>query len=530
MDQLSQRVGLRETSKRALIQIVNPFMDFEQPKAGWFDTNESSSVVQCVKFSQVISAPVITGFTGNWDCNIFTTPLTNPTTFLTPASLANGLLAYSPPPNGAPVGGVVVVTAASGQALNLSAASRAPAPPNVGSATVQSALLSPTVDQLANAVGYLSGTSRVIGMGFEVHNTTSPLNIQGAVAVYKQPQPVFLDRLDVGLMAVGTLAQLVAPTLTAVFQGESTTFLLNDGPATLADAMLLPGSRQWEAKDGCMVVPTLASTEIPVQQLRNANVFFRDTNGNQTVNTIALGGAPTTGFTGCFVNPLFPVVTFAVPSVQIKLTQPLLHINNFNTSGAFFTGLSNSTTLVINTVYYIERFPTVSDKDLIVLAEPSPPYDSVAFDLYPILTQFMPPGCQVKDNADGDWFFEAVQSVAEFLKPALGFLPGPLGTLAGPFAGAVSSWAGNKLIERNKPGAADARLQLVAAQQAQQPVVVVQAAKKSVPKQGGLAKPKGLSKAIWAVATPKEKEVIVRRSVNGVLFLPNRLAAMNVAK
>jgi len=105
-----------------------------------------------------------------------------------------------------------------------------------------------------------------------------------------------------------------------------------------------------------------------------------------------------------------------------------------------------------------------------------------------------------------------------------------LGTLAGPFAGAVSSWAGNKLIERNKPGAADARLQLVAAQQAQQPVVVVQAAKKSVPKQGGLAKPKGLSKAIWAVATPKEKEVIVRRSVNGVLFLPNRLAAMNVAK
>jgi len=54
-------------------------------------------------------------------------------------------------------------------------------------------------------------------------------------------------------------------------------------------------------------------------------------------------------------------------------------------SGVYFTGLSGATTLTVDYIVYIERFPTQDDLDLIVSAKRSPEYDIRALELILLL-------------------------------------------------------------------------------------------------------------------------------------------------
>jgi len=83
-----------------------------------------------------------------------------------------------------------------------------------------------------------------------------------------------------------------------------------------------------------------------------------------------------------------------------------------------FTGLSNSTTLTINYIVYIERFPTQDDLDLIVTAKRSPEYDVRAQEAYSIIAQSLPVAVPFNENGLGDWFKSAVNMAASIL-PAI---------------------------------------------------------------------------------------------------------------
>lgn len=447
-EQIKAAAGLSEQAANALMQLINPFADFEIPKTGYFDTNESSSVVQCVKFSQTYGVPAGVAANAAWDCHIATTPFINiqSKNVTNIAFSAGGFLGFQGAAGTNRMGGVTVFRGPTGQALNFT---------ELGAGCEYTANgLCPEINQVgALTNGFLDGNARVIGMGLEVHNTTPMLTVGGAIAVYRQPQPVWLDR--VAQKSLFVAGPTLAPNSCAD-AGTVETAGMYDLPANLAEAMLLNGSRQWEAKDGCMLVPTLNDVNIPVQKSSNVlPVVYGD---DVLVDLTNISGAanPLTGYRAAVPYSVTPSViasTNPAPATSFFADTPITHVANFNTAGAYFTGLPYSTTLTVNTIYYIERFPSPKDQNLVVLATASQPFSSAAMNLYPEFLRHLPVGVKVGDNADGDWFFEAVKSVADFLKPALaasGALHPALGVAAPAMGQAMSTWADAKLKERNK--------------------------------------------------------------------------------
>jgi hypothetical protein len=434
---MESMAGLTPSGRSALIQAANPFSDFEFDRAGFWDSNEAASVVQCIKSSTVVTS---TG-PGNWDCHIATLPLCGHQSYSNYTD--SGVLAGSGMlitqsgilPQGT-LGPINVLTGASGSNLSLVDTTSA-----VVSAADQVSLGSAS----DIAASFLDGTSRVIGMGFEVHNTTAEIYKQGSVAVYKQPQNHFLDRESrQEILAFGGLPYL-APASIEV-SGSLSNYTLKDIPGTLSDVLKLSGSRQWTAAEGCMVIPTFISEDIqPTRREAIKPVVVGSETFQVTLNTPA-GPAPYAVY-HAGAAAVGGVVANHVGGVLNRgsVTNFRNKFMNYNTSGAFFTGLSKETSLTLNAIYYIERFPTPAESDLVVIAQPSPSPDPVARMLYAEMMRTMPPGVKVADNADGDWFYELVSGAAKFLQPAL-MAAGPLGVAGSALASGADAWAQSKLL------------------------------------------------------------------------------------
>jgi len=118
-------------------------------------------------------------------------------------------------------------------------------------------------------------------------------------------------------------------------------------------------------------------------------------------------------------------------------------LTDFNIAGAYFSGLSNSTTLTVNIIHYFERFPSIdipSDVNLVVLAKPSCRYDPKALELYSAVIRHMPVGVPQRFNGLGDWFREAVQTAKDIVSPVLSAIPHPIAMMG---AGVLNGIAGN---------------------------------------------------------------------------------------
>jgi len=148
-----------------------------------------------------------------------------------------------------------------------------------------------------------------------------------------------------------------------------------------------------------------------------------------------------TGATGPNIPPTSPTNAFVwIGSDGVLPTK-------FNHSGAYFTGLSYTTTLQLNAIFYIERFPSQQDADLVVLAKHSCRLDCAALDLYSEVIRAMPVGVPQRMNGLGEWFADAVSSAADFVSPVLSAIPTPftqgLGSIV-KSAGSVAKSLGSK--------------------------------------------------------------------------------------
>jgi len=123
-------------------------------------------------------------------------------------------------------------------------------------------------------------------------------------------------------------------------------------------------------------------------------------------------------------------------------------MTKFNHFGAYFSGLSAATTLQVNTIYIVERFPTAQETDLVVLAKPSCRADHAAIELYSEVSRMMPVGVPQRMNGLGEWFSDAVSAASDFLSPALSAIPHPYAQMAGAAlktgAGIVAKLTGGK--------------------------------------------------------------------------------------
>ncbi len=380
---------------------------------GYPDANTSKTLFQEVTMSKQISVPA--NVTGNYDAHIYTLPeLHTPP----PGSTLNLALDFNQygigtapgtysmlPSANYPIAPVCVVTG----------------PTGVKTAYDGSASLLPTMTTF-DFSPYFDGQKRVLYLAFEVHDTTAELYKQGTCTVYRHPQVNNVSELGT-YYGANTVATGV------------TTYVSRSPPADLQTALLLPGSRQWEASEGCYCVATFDDRQMDLC----GSVF----GGRAFTYGDFVSGAPTRGFGHVSIADALGNFT------QLRSWKPI----PFHTSGAYFTGLNQNSTLTVTVKIGLEVAPTPENPQLVVLAKPSPDYDPVAIELYKHASQLLPPGCRVGDNASGD-FWDNVLVALETAAPFLGrMLPFPGGAAVGQ-ALSMGIHAGRK--KRNKKGGSEA--------------------------------------------------------------------------
>lgn len=413
--------GISDRGKKWLIQAIDPYHDEAITPTGYPDANIAGSIVQVVKTSINVSAPA--GVAGNWDAHVFNLPHCCSKTYTNKASglnssydpLTNSLEVhgYSDLTKPTSVGGVVVIAGDPADATS----------PFANDALNMTGYLFGSTTSTARSItslpldkaDYFGGNARVVAMGFEVVNTTSDLNRQGTVTTYRQPYSRDSD------------LTILMTESTSSATGLGSADLLQDAPGTLSDVMILSGTRQWKAADGGYCVCTLNSVENPSGPLKS--------------KVTMLSAYPYDGST--LINPICSSVVYDTTGAEFLFTAA--DDCRFNQSGLYFTGLSAESTLTVNVIYYVERFPSSHDPTLAVLAGPSIGYDSVAFEMYSRSLEFMPPGVPQWENGIGDWFksvVSAIPKVARTVAPALGMLPIPAAQVASQVASAIGQIGG----------------------------------------------------------------------------------------
>lgn len=401
LDKLETSKMLTPDGRSWLVAACDPFHDSDMSLAGYPDVLTASTVVQLVKKQMQITVPSTVTSGSNWDCSIALFPqlssnVLNVTGAMSTAS--NGISSVTAYPSTAPmVGGLCVSAAPQGNNLW----------PNFSQPTPLSTYTS------LNCAEYLKGNVRLIAAGFEVVNTTSENNAQGQVTVWRQPAMT---------TPATTYYKYAGPPVT---YSQINPTLDRFPPANISDAQLLFGSRSWAAVEGNYTVLRQSTLDNPAYLPVPKAKWYTNSDPAST-------GAITAYFASATTDPV-------ASNSYLDITPP------FDVSGAHYTGLSYSTTLTVNVRWFIERMPGPSESDLVVLATPSSPYDSLALELYAKCMRDMPPAVMLKENPLGEWFKAALGQVANYA-PRIGnmvgnFVPGAaaIGNVVGQMARTTSS-------------------------------------------------------------------------------------------
>jgi hypothetical protein len=256
-----------------------------------------------------------------------------------------------------------------------------------------------TVGQIPLGNTISQGSGRVVGMAFEVVNTTAEIAKQGQTTVYRQPQSHPTG--DTWISAT------VAPVIDIPFSAHA----IRSPPINQAQAMLYPGSRQWMAKEGCYVVQTFVGQDNPPQVVRYDQPVVIQ---NPTQEDFA---AATNAYT-----VLAPLTGQMIPGANGMGMNVATKIYPLHMGGAIFTGLSSTSTLTLTQNVFYETFPSTAETDILVLATPSAQYDPIALEIFSHCLSSMPVGVPASDNAEGSWFdglMSIIRDVAPIAAPIL---------------------------------------------------------------------------------------------------------------
>jgi hypothetical protein len=390
---IGDRMGLSDAGREAVIAAFDPFHDRKVNYQGWPDAEGRNSLPQVITISTQVSAPPGLTAGSNWDCHIIDWPLfgsLNAKNSVFTYSAAGSMNGDVPTANFQFVSNTPI--AASSTIQGLGVYSYQSGGTNVSplfSSPLQSQTIGPGIQDLQNPW-------RVTGKAFEVYNTSSELNKQGAVCIYKQPMP------DLGSSSAGLIS---SPSNTPAQLMYADIMFMPGPPANVSEALRLPDSRQWKAEDGCYVINTPTRCDSPAHIATWQTPMWY--NGSP--------GAGTAGYAGYGYN------VQSVPTVTPTISAGTSSDNNwtyYNQTGAIFTGLNALSTLTINQRYFVEVFPT-SSSALANFAHPSPQYDPAAMRLISELFELAPVGVEVKYNFLGEWFSDGIKSIAGAIGPVI---------------------------------------------------------------------------------------------------------------
>lgn len=387
--------------KEWLTLALDPFHDYTHQVAGYPDADGSQTVVSCYQYQATVDAGA---WNTTWGCHIYSSNLasTNQMSVLT-ESADWASTTEAAPAVSTQMAPLVIACSATGQYA-----------PQIPLAAGQ-----PTIITLpANGNTDISaGNSRVIGMGWEVTNTTADIYKQGAVTVYRAPQYESLFQ---------NTTQNSGATQKSTMCGRK----FRQPPSTVEQANLLKGTRTWAARDGVYATAVMNSIQNPIKgYATDAVLYGNSTTPDAATDTVWQSTYQTVGASAA-VSTTTPVPTKTMP---------------FDITGAFFTGLSKETTLTVKLRVYVERAPTFLEPALSVLASPSAGYDVHALSLYSQAISMLPVAVKVGENEAGDWW----RAICRVLK----YTAGPLGMIANTFlpgAGLVASGIGRAAASFDK--------------------------------------------------------------------------------
>lgn len=383
---------ITDAGRRWLIRALDPFHDTEVLPAGYPDFEMSATVVQEVNQSFSITMPP--GNVGPWDAHVFNAPFfasrEESISFWGgyEASTGNISFPYSPGAN-MPDSGVICAAV------------------STGNDTLPDVAIEQPVTTLSyksvNPFGYISAPVRVVGLAFEVINTTATIYQQGLATAYRMPQ--YHGDLTWARPCSNTVTSITVPVGMEQFAMP---------PSNPAEAIALPGSKQWPASRGYYGVCTMTNENNILQTNDNRKVVWlpRPTNSSAAAIGAVISAHPASDG----VSAMLMTNRWFAP---------------YNTTGAYFTGLSEQTTLQVNVKWLLESAPGPRSV-LATLAQPSPSYDGEAIRLYTLLASKLPVGVPFDENPAGEWFdcilgiMGAVSSAVSFVHPILGAVGGGL--------------------------------------------------------------------------------------------------------
>lgn len=406
----NKNVDLSKAGADWLVMALDPYHDTKLPHLeGWPDVSTASSVVSCIKQTMQISATSGGGapVAANWDCHIALVPDLQASTCALSSGRRGSKVNWNPASaSSLPFGGLMARGVfASGQNVDWF-------PPSSASASV--------LGNLELETTYGSGLSRVIGIGFEVHDTTASLYRQGSVVYYRQPEPKKLPDSWIATAADGAV-----PSGLAVYPFSGVP--MRTPPVNAKSALQLSGSREFKAADGAYIVAAFHSNEnAPLPVGYTQPIWFGA--GSEDVLV------PQANDTDNITEIRFP--TPAVPQ-NIGNTKyygaPSKKLFPFHQCGCIFTGLNAEATLTVNMILVVESFPPPGHP-LTVLATPSARFDPRALEIYSKAVSVLPVGVPVRENGLGQWFSDVIKEIEPYVTPML--------TALHPAAGAISSAVG----------------------------------------------------------------------------------------
>lgn len=391
LDTLMAARKLTPDGKEWLTLALDPFHDYSHQVAGYPDADCSQTVVSCYQYQAEVAKPNNVEAGKTWDAHIFNLPITRPDDYgvFNMDAQWNKLFEPNPVINNYQTGPLNITTNAAGKALS-------PIIPNNVDPPTTTTL--PVVDTL----DLCTGLSRVIGMGFEITNTTAEIYKQGTITAYRMPQQ-------------GNQFQMAVTNNALTFIAPSTGVMWREPPGTVAEANLLKGTRTWGASEGAYATCMQNSIQNQLSMATSKQVVFADISAPGAASIARSSYWQTVGAAATAPN----ASTIAYP---VNQTIP------FDTTGIFLTGLSEQSTLCVKLRVYVERAPTWTEPSLAVLASPSAGYDVNALELYAAAVNMLPVAVKVGENAKGDWW-RAVLSVLRTAAAPIGmalnpFLPG----------------------------------------------------------------------------------------------------------
>lgn len=359
---ICQQLGITDEGRKWLDVALDPFKDIETTPQGYPDMTMGRSCVQVVHDTFNIVRPTSVPSTDNWDLNVFLDPAwRNKEVFLTGST---GPIFKQDVQSATPYnrGGLCVRSGPSGIALGLPSA--------------QASSKSLVVDTFED------GTDcRVIGIGFEIHDTTQELKKQGSLTVYRVSD-------DIEEEIVSTSKNDATACNSASYAG----IRLPEPPTTAQEAIDLPLSQQWEAKEGCYVTAVFNSSTNPANFLQNKPLVCTDSGSTYTEK----------------INNTTLAYYFEDPS---NATLPIC------LSGAFLQGLAPEASITVNMCYYIEQFPAYNSP-LHRLTHKSCPDDFAAIELYTKIARLIPAGVPVNENFLGS-FISGIANIARQVIPKI---------------------------------------------------------------------------------------------------------------